>query len=103
MNKNKLLVKTLSCTLCAAMLMTNVTPTYALTTNEQSTSNVDETRQTEVLYNKSASYFVTIPKIIIPRSPLEGYKYLFSTAREFVLFSPNFDCNFSTCSVMRAI
>ena len=64
MNKNKLLVKTLSGTLCAAMLMTNVTPTYALTTNEQSTSNVDETRQTEVLYNKSASYFVTIPKNI---------------------------------------
>ena len=64
MNKNKLLVKTLSGTLCAAMLMTNVTPTYALTTNEQSTSNVDETKETEVLYNKSASYFVTIPKNI---------------------------------------
>lgn len=64
MNKNKFLVKAVSGTLCAAMIMSNITPTFAATTNEQTTSNVNETRQTEVLYNKSASYFVTIPKII---------------------------------------
>ena len=64
MNKNKLLVKALSGTLCGAMLLTNITPVYALTTNEQSVSNVEDTRQTEVLYKKNASYFVTIPKNI---------------------------------------
>lgn len=64
MNKNKLLVKTLSGTLCAAMLMTNITPAFAATTENQSTSNETDTKETEVLYNKSASYFVTIPKVI---------------------------------------
>lgn len=65
MNKNKMLVKALSGTLCAAMLMTNITPVFAATIENQSTSNETDSKETEVLYNKSASYFVTIPKTIV--------------------------------------
>ena len=64
MNKNKFLVKAVSGTLCAAMLMSNITPTFAATTNEQTTSKETDSKDVEVTYNKSASYFVTIPKII---------------------------------------
>lgn len=64
MNKNKLLVKALSGTLCGAMLLTNITPVYALTTNEQSVSNVEDTRQTEVLYKKMHLTLLRFLKIL---------------------------------------
>ena len=63
MNKNKKVVKAMSSVLCASMLMGNVTPVFA-TTNETQTTSSNEKKEVEVLYNKSASYFVTIPKTI---------------------------------------
>ena len=61
MNKN--IAKIISSMLCVSMLMGGVQPTYASTKDTQSTSS-NEKKEVEVLYNKSASYFVTIPKTI---------------------------------------
>ena len=63
MNKNKKVVKAMSSVLCASMLMGSVTPVFA-TTNETQTTSSNEKKEVEVLYNKSASYFVTIHKTI---------------------------------------
>ena len=63
MNKNKKVVKAMSSVLCASMLMGSVTPVFA-STNETQTTSSNEKKEVEVLYNKSASYFVTIPKTI---------------------------------------
>ena len=63
MNKNKKVIKAMSSVLCASMLMGGVQPIYASTNETQSTSSNDK-KEVEVLYNKSASYFVTIPKNI---------------------------------------
>ena len=57
-------VKAISGVLCASMLMGNVTPVFAATTDTQTTSNETDTKEVEVTYDKSASYFVTIPKTI---------------------------------------
>ena len=64
MNKNKKVVKAMSSVLCASMLMGNVAPVFAATTDTQTTSNETDSKEVEVTYNKSASYFVTIPKTI---------------------------------------
>lgn len=64
MNKNKKIVKAMSGVLCASMLMGSVTPVFAATTDTQTTSNETDSKSVEVTYDKSASYFVTIPKII---------------------------------------
>ena len=53
----------MSSVLCASMLMGSVTPVFAAT-NETQTTSSNEKKEVEVLYNKSASYFVTIPKTI---------------------------------------
>ena len=63
MNKNKKVVKAMSSVLCASMLMGSVTPMFAAT-NETQTTSSNEKKEVEVLYNKSVSYFVTIPKTI---------------------------------------
>ena len=57
-------VKAISGVLCASMLMGNVTPVFAATTDTQTTSKETDTKEVEVTYDKSASYFVTIPKVI---------------------------------------
>ena len=64
MNKNKKIVKAMSGVLCASMLMGSVTPVFATTTDTQTTSKETDTKEVEVTYDKSASYFVTIPKVI---------------------------------------
>lgn len=63
MNKNKILANTL----CASMVLGNITPAFATVTNEtndyeDTTENVS--KETEVLYQKAGNYFVTIPKTI---------------------------------------
>ena len=64
MNKNKKIVKAMSGVLCASMLMGSLTPVFAATTDTQTTSKETDTKKVEVTYDKSASYFVTIPKVI---------------------------------------
>ena len=64
MNKNKKVVKAMSSVLCASMLMGSVTPVFATTNETQTTSKETDSKDVEVTYNKSASYFVTIPKTI---------------------------------------
>ena len=62
MNKNKKVVKAMSGVLCASMLMGSAMPVFA--TDTQTTSNETDTKEVEVTYNQSASYQVTIPKVI---------------------------------------
>ena len=64
MNKNKKIVKAMSGVLCASMLMGSLTPVFAATIDTQTTSKETDTKKVEVTYDKSASYFVTIPKVI---------------------------------------
>lgn len=72
MNKNKKIVKTMSSVLCASMLMGSVTPVFAATIDTQTTSNETDSKSVEVTYDKSASYFVTIPKTIVLDSNKES-------------------------------
>lgn len=72
MNKNKKVIKTMSSVLCASMLMGSVTPVFAATTDTQTTSNETDSKSVEVTYDKSASYFVTIPKTIVLDSNKES-------------------------------
>lgn len=72
MNKNKKVIKTMSSVLCASMLMGSVTPVFAATTDTQTTSNETDSKPVEVTYDKSASYFVTIPKTIVLDSNKES-------------------------------
>ena len=72
MNKNKKVIKTMSGVLCASMLMGSVTPVFAATTDTQTTSNETDSKSVEVTYDKSASYFVTIPKTIVLDSNKES-------------------------------
>ena len=62
MNKNKKIVKAMSGVLCASMLMGSAMPVFA--TDTQTTSKETDIKKVEVTYNKSASYQVTIPKVI---------------------------------------
>lgn len=72
MNKNKKVIKTMSSVLCASMLMGSVTPVFAATTDTQTTSKETDSKSVEVTYDKSASYFVTIPKTIVLDSNKES-------------------------------
>ncbi len=60
--------KILADLLCISMMLSNVMPAFAATTEtdsgtyESTAENIS--KETEVLYEQSASYFVTIPKII---------------------------------------
>ena len=72
MNKNKKVIKTMSSVLCASMLMGSVTPVFAATIDTQTTSNETNSKSVEVTYDKSASYFVTIPKTIVLDSNKES-------------------------------
>ena len=72
MNKNKKVIKTMSSVLCASMLMGSVTPVFAATTDTQTTSKESDSKSVEVTYDKSASYFVTIPKTIVLDSNKES-------------------------------
>lgn len=72
MNKNKKVIKTMSSVLCASMLMGSVTPVFAATTDTQTTSNETDSKDVVVTYDKSASYFVTIPKTIVLDSNKES-------------------------------
>ena len=72
MNKNKKVIKTMSSVLCASMLMGSVTPVFAATIDTQTTSNETDSKSVEVTYDKSASYFVTIPKTIVLDSNKES-------------------------------
>lgn len=59
MNRNKIL----SSVFVASMAVGNTLPVLAAT-NETQTTNENTIKETEVLYEQSASYFVTIPKTI---------------------------------------
>ena len=72
MNKNKKVIKTMSSVLCASMLMGSVTPVFAATIDTQTTSHETDSKSVEVTYDKSASYFVTIPKTIVLDSNKES-------------------------------
>ena len=53
--------------LCASMIVSNITPVFAMTTNDILTfedTDTSASEETEVLYEKAGSYFVTIPKTI---------------------------------------
>lgn len=53
--------------LCASLVLGNITPALAAVSDSESNTyqnEVNETKETEVLYTRSASYFVTIPKRI---------------------------------------
>lgn len=69
MNRNKFLTKALTSGLCASMIVGNITPVLAVTTNTQEVEETEvetgTTRDAEVLYEQSATYFVTIPKTIV--------------------------------------
>jgi len=59
--------KFLTSVLCVSMAVSNITPVFATVTNDTlAFEDTDTTalEQTEVLYEKAGSYFVTIPKII---------------------------------------
>ena len=58
MNKNKMLASIM----CASTLMTSVFPVFATQTLTNET--LDQKQETEVLYSKSATYTITIPKQI---------------------------------------
>lgn len=69
MNRNKFLTKVLTSSLCASMIVGNIIPAFAVITNTQEVGETEAvagtTRDAEVLYEKSATYFVTIPKTIV--------------------------------------
>ena len=53
--------------LCTSLVLGNLTPAFAAVSDSESNTyqnEVNETKETEVLYTRSASYFVTIPKRI---------------------------------------
>ena len=59
--------KILANTLCASMMIGNITPAFAVVTNETDTyedTTENISKETEVLYEKAGNYFVTIPKTI---------------------------------------
>lgn len=65
MKRKNYIYKYASGILCASMIMGNVLPAMAATTETQSTNAEIDSKETDVLYSKSASYFVTIPKTIV--------------------------------------
>lgn len=69
MNRNKFLTKVLTSGLCASMIVGNIIPALAVITNTQEVGETEAetgtTRDAEVLYEQSATYFVTIPKTIV--------------------------------------
>ena len=69
---NKKVVNAMSSMLCATMLMGSVVPVFAATTDTQTTSKETDSKDVVVTYDKSASYFVTIPKTIVLDSNKES-------------------------------
>ena len=65
MKRKNYIYKYASGILCASMMIGNILPVTAATTETQSTSAETDSKETDVLYAKSASYFVTIPKTIV--------------------------------------
>ena len=59
--------KLLTNMLCVSIVASNITPVFATVTNDTLTfedTDTSTSKQTEVLYEKAGSYFVTIPKTI---------------------------------------
>ncbi|MDE6568686.1 MAG: leucine-rich repeat protein [Lachnospiraceae bacterium] len=66
--KNKIIGRVLPCALSICMIAGNVTPALAATAETQnadiSNEKMSDTKDTDVLYNQTSTFFVKIPKVI---------------------------------------
>lgn len=66
--KNRIIGRVLPCALSICMIAGNVTPVFAATAETQnadiSNEKMSDTKDTDVLYNQTSTFFVKIPKVI---------------------------------------